>query len=197
MRDKGAIASDINRLIEENTRAIVQLANLVSALLPDQYQRSSGAHGHHTIGKHVRHVIDHYDAFLRAMDEPDDRFCHQVSYEQRDRLEALETQPAMASGRLGALCRSLSRLGADHHEPGVSFSFNYCTDAGISTMNSSIGRELAFLSSHTIHHMAIIGLLAEQQGIQPTTDFGVHPSTLRHWQKEKTGGTVSQGAGVH
>lgn len=49
-----------------------------------------------------------------------------------------------------------------------------------------MARELAFLTSQTIHHMAIIGLLAEQQGIPLAEDFGVHPSTLRHWQREVT-----------
>ena len=49
---------------------------------------------------------------------------------------------------------------------------------------STVRRELQFLLSHTIHHFALIGLLLHQQGIDPGPDFGVAPSTLRHWREQ-------------
>jgi len=44
-----------------------------------------------------------------------------------------------------------------------------------------------FLASHTIHHMAIIGMLAEQAGVEVGAEFGVHPSTLRYLQRQARG----------
>ena len=32
--------------------------------------------------------------------------------------------------------------------------------------------------------MALLGLLAERLGVVLPKDFGVHPSTLRHWDRE-------------
>ena len=52
---------------------------------------------------------------------------------------------------------------------------------------TSVARELVFLASHTIHHMAIIGMLAEQAGVKVSADFGVHPSTLRYLQRQASG----------
>jgi hypothetical protein len=45
---------------------------------------------------------------------------------------------------------------------------------------SSVGRELLFLSSHTVHHWALVAALLRHQGIEPGVEFGVAPSTLDH-----------------
>ena len=54
---------------------------------------------------------------------------------------------------------------------------------------STVYRELQFLVSHTIHHYAIIGTILRSRGFEPGMDFGVAPSTLRHWGK--VGGVAS------
>jgi uncharacterized damage-inducible protein DinB len=181
MRDNtGSKSSGISELIEENIQVLSQLTQLVSRLPPNQYQQSFGLQGQHTMGKHVRHIIDHYEAFLLGLQE---KPPVKVNYEHRQREESLEREPHRVCYRLLTVCRSLEQLRDDHHQSPVRL--DYPTGAITIEMNSSVGRELVFLSSHTIHHMAIIGLLAEQLGIQPARDFGVHPSTLRHWQREE------------
>lgn len=47
---------------------------------------------------------------------------------------------------------------------------------------SSLGRELQFLSSHTLHHYALIKLLLDDTGLDLGPEFGVAPSTLA-WQR--------------
>jgi uncharacterized damage-inducible protein DinB len=179
MWDTHSSASDISELIEESTQALSQLAQFVSGLSPDQYQRSFGLQGQHTTGRHVRHIIDHYDVFLHALD--DESRC-KVNYEHRRRERALERAPDIACRRLLTVCRVLPQLENDDHRRPILL--DYPTGTRTIELDSSIGRELVFLSSHTIHHTTIIGLLAEQLDIRPPKDFGVHPSTLRHWQRE-------------
>lgn len=173
-------SSDISELIEENREALLQLTQTVSRLSPDQYQQSFGLQGQHTMGKHVRHIIDHYEAFLPGLQE---KSPVKVNYEHRHREESLEKDPHRVCHRLLTVCRSLEQLRDHHYQDPVRL--DYPTGIRAIEVSSSVGRELVFLSSHTIHHMAIIGLLAEQLGIQPARDFGVHPSTLRHWQREE------------
>ncbi|UCF67889.1 MAG: DinB family protein [Acidobacteriota bacterium] len=48
---------------------------------------------------------------------------------------------------------------------------------------SSVGRELRFLLSHTVHHFAIIGLMLRMLGGEPPAAFGVAPSTLDYWKE--------------
>ncbi|MFY0992073.1 DinB family protein [Halomonas sp. C05BenzN] len=166
-------------LIEENLLALSQLRSIVGDLAPEHYRQAFGPHGHHTLGKHVRHIIDHYDALLGGLEVGGEV----IDYEHRRRDEVLEQWPHQAAGRLGAIEAALTAL----VERGVPErqGLDYPVGEASLTLETSLGRELAFLTSHTIHHMAIIGLLAEQLGITLPETFGVHPSTLRHWQREQ------------
>jgi hypothetical protein len=47
-------------------------------------------------------------------------------------------------------------------------------------LTSSVGRELQALSSHTIHHFALIAVTLRLHGIQVDPIFGTSPSTLRY-----------------
>ncbi|MGM0984353.1 MAG: DinB family protein [Pseudomonadota bacterium] len=165
------------RLVEENLLTLAQLRSMVADLTPEGYRQAFGEHGRHTLGKHVRHIIDHYDALLDGLD----REAEVIDYEQRRRDEVLEQWPQQAASHLAGIEVRLLSLG---NGPSLNaLSLGYPMDDDTLTLASSLNRELTFLTSHSIHHMAIIALLAEQSGIHLPETFGVHPSTLRHWQQ--------------
>jgi hypothetical protein len=65
------------------------------------------------------------------------------------------------------------------------FSLEGCTHVEEDTScwcRSTVARELQFLLSHTIHHYALIALVLRLQGFTTGEEFGVNPSTLRHWR---------------
>jgi len=164
-------------LVEENLLTLVQLRRLIEALDPERYRQAFGEHGRHTLGKHVRHIIDHYDALLEGLDRGEEV----IDYEQRRRDETLEQWPQQAASHLAGIESRLSTLGSEPASQALTLA--YPMDDERFFLVSSLNRELAFLTSHSIHHMAIIALLAEQSGIHLPASFGVHPSTLRHWQR--------------
>ena len=170
--------SGFNQLVEENRHALLQLADVMAGLSPEHYQRHFGAQGQHATGKHCRHIIDHYEAFLKATEE-----TGRINYEHRQREEVLETDPQAAVERLSSICGGLEKLSETSER--LPLELDHWTGMKTVANPSSIGRELVFLSSHTVHHMAIISLLLEQMGIVPPREFGVNPSTLRHWQRQK------------
>jgi hypothetical protein len=49
-----------------------------------------------------------------------------------------------------------------------------------SFMRSSVSRELQVLSSHTIHHFALIAMTLRAHGVDLDPEFGMAPSTLRY-----------------
>ncbi len=51
--------------------------------------------------------------------------------------------------------------------------------------SSSLRRELHFLLSHTVHHYALIAMILARHGVEVEPDFGVAPSTLRHWARQE------------
>ena len=50
-------------------------------------------------------------------------------------------------------------------------------------LTSSPARELQVLSSHTIHHFALIAMTLTALGVPIDPDFGVAPSTLRYRER--------------
>lgn len=170
------------RLVEESLLTLAQLRGLVAALTPEGYRQAFGEHGRHTLGKHVRHIIDHYDALLDALMDGFERGAEVIDYERRRRDEALEQWPLEAASHLAGIeMRLSSTLGSGPSPDALTLA--YPLDDATLSLASSLDRELAFLTSHSIHHMAIIALLAEQLGVHLPESFGVHPSTLRHWQR--------------
>lgn len=172
-------SSGMAELILENTHPLQQLTDLLRVLSCGQYSAGCNARGQHTIGKHVRHVVDHYSVFLSGVE----RIGSAIDYEQRSREALLEQEPQATADRLSKLCQRLERLGNSGEDHPLQL--DYATHETTVATSSSLGRELAFLASHTIHHMAIIAMLAEQVGIATSEDFGVHPSTLRYRQKQE------------
>ena len=127
------------------------------------------------VGMHLRHVIEHYDALLFPL-EPGS-----VDYDRRPRDRELETQPAVARARLQALkTRLLEGPQAQLASPlqvrglgGLAGDFEFAVD-------SSLGRELAFVASHAIHHFALLLGHCKQQGIPLGAQFGRAPATVAH-----------------
>jgi uncharacterized damage-inducible protein DinB len=48
---------------------------------------------------------------------------------------------------------------------------------------TSLGRELAFVLSHTIHHNALISVMAMLMGVSVPERFGYAPSTIAYLEK--------------
>ncbi|MDN3521740.1 DinB family protein [Halomonas ramblicola] len=167
---------ELAALVDENRQALCQLRDLLAGLSSSAYGRACGTLGRHSIGRHVRHILDHYESLLSAE-------AAVLDYEHRRRDPGLERSPARAIRRLDAIVVALADLVEGAASAHVRL--HYPLGGGdAQALPTSLGRELAFLTSHTIHHMAILGLLAERLGVALPDDFGVHPSTLRHWQRQ-------------
>ena len=129
--------------------------------------RVSGA-----IGEHVRHALDHVAALVAAPAST------VLSYDGRGRGTAIESDPAAAVREIMRLDAALERWSHRRLEEPVAVTAIVSPDGQTVTGWSSLGRELAFVLSHTIHHQAIVALLLEGQGYRLTDDrFGVAPST--------------------
>jgi uncharacterized damage-inducible protein DinB len=148
-----------------------RLMRVILALPDDLYAtrttRSSGA-----IGDHVRHVLDHVAALAG---EP---ASLPLSYDYRTRGTAIEWDPGAALRELMRLDAALERWRTRSLSEPIAVTTVLDDEGRSVTSWSTLGREVAFVLSHTIHHQAMIALLLEGIG-QPTGDarFGVAPST--------------------
>ena len=125
------------------------------------------------VGAHLRHVVEHYEALVQGLP------LGLVDYDGRPRDRALETSPALARTRLLAVRQVLGVWSPDLldrqvkvlGQGGVTGDFDFC-------VASSVGRELAFLASHAVHHFALLADHLQWHGIPVPAHFGKAPGTV-------------------
>lgn len=155
-------------LILSNQSLLEQAISFVASLGEQDYVRSYAEVFSSSIGQHVRHCVEHYEEFIHAV-----RDERELDYEKRPRDASVETNPRKAIHRLETIRNSLGS------------SISGCRaiviwDNALETSaTSSVSRELHFLLSHTVHHFALIGVIASLAGLRVPKGFGVAPSTLK------------------
>ena len=178
----------LQRLVAENLVFLKQLTTLLETVSSADYQRL--IQGRHSLGRHLRHIVDHYQALLAALAiSGSDR----LDYETRAREQRLEQSPEAGLQALARIRQTLEQL--SHEQLTGPLQMAYPCAAGptpddpVLSVSTTAERELVFLTSHTVHHMALIGLLAPHLEMALPDTFGVHPSTLRHWARQSPVGT--------
>jgi hypothetical protein len=152
----------LNSLIDTNIGWLRQALEILDRL--DARSRS-----------HLRHIIEFYRVFLDGVGSS------RVDYDARRRDLRLERSRSAAEGALYSIINALASMPQLRSESAVQVRMEDApASAGDCWLESSVGRELQALSSHTIHHFALIAMCLRQNGIEVDPDFGMAPSTLRY-----------------
>ena len=147
---------------------------VIQQMLNDLEHGFYSRHVHHladaTIGAHTRHIIEMLDCVLKGYE------TGQIDYTNRKRNLQLETDKPLAIGEIERLKTSIRR--EDKPLEVVSESYN---GDGVEMLKSSFLREMAYITEHTIHHMAIIKAgLIELRSAALSDTFGVAYATLKY-----------------
>ncbi|MEO8139304.1 MAG: DinB family protein [Gemmatimonadota bacterium] len=160
--------------VRGNCRFLHQGLELLDRL-PAEVYRNTSRPGWAPVGSQFRHVLDHYRGFLLG------RSSGCIDYDARPRDRRIETDPAEAAGVMASILESLEQIQVHEADHQVTIKMDSGGDSGVPDWSAStIGRELQFLSSHTVHHYALIKVLLEDAGVGTSADFGVAPSSLAH-----------------
>lgn len=160
-------------LIRQNHLLIDQALDLISKVSVTVYKSSCKEVFSSSIGQHMRHCIEHYDELLIAYAEK-----RVIRYHARPRNIDVETCPETAANRLRFIRNQLDRIESENDSLKVS-------EGGISEpTSSSLARELEFLISHTVHHFALIMVIANKFKIDVSEDFGVAFTTLKYRESD-------------
>jgi uncharacterized damage-inducible protein DinB len=168
-------SSPIQTAIASNLVVIGQGVSLLARLDKANYAKRIPLCYNASVGGHMRHIIEHYQAFLRGLDDGE------IDYEKRARDPLVENDPGYATALLEAIGQRLEEVSLSL----ANRTIHYCTETtdGIATLTSVL-RELEFLLSHTIHHYALVAVMVRLQGIETDPEFGVAPSTLKFQQAQ-------------
>ena len=127
------------------------------------------------IGAHIRHNINFIDVII------DGAMSGSINYASRTRDRRIETDRSSASVKLRSLIEALTKIPINAAEPVT------VTSELDPTLHhrSTLGRELEFVISHTVHHYALIRERLEATGLEFDPRFGVAPSTLEYWKSAR------------
>lgn len=125
------------------------------------------------VGAHLRHVVEHYEALVNGLT------LGVVDYDGRPRDRQLEASPTLARQRLLSLREVIGQWTPDMlnrpvqvlGQGGITGDFDFC-------VTSSVGRELAFLASHAVHHFALLVEHLQRHGVPVPAHFGKAPATV-------------------
>ena len=142
--------------------------------LVDSVQAGDDPHAYTAIGPHLRHCIDHLHCLLRGIE------TGLVDYDARDREQVLEIDPARMVRELVTLSAQLEAIEPAAVRRPLRIRQSAAAGCDPVTVDSSLERELVFLSGHTIHHIAIMALLVRGNGIPIPDGLDMAFSTAVH-----------------
>jgi hypothetical protein len=171
---------------------LAQLGSLVESLDPSIYARACPTAMGSTIGRHVRHTLDHFAALLLATDYHADLARSDrpvIDYDHRERDTPIEHDPLTALAAIARLRGHLAQLQDEVLTGCVTVRLMLDADGRTADLPSTFIREVSFAAHHALHHHAIIRMIIEAThpcgrdgslvlpGVQ---HFGVAPATLNH-----------------
>ena len=133
------------------------------------------------LGPHLRHCLDHFVALLEGVE------TGRIDYDARARDAEIERNPEKALALLDAIVARLEALRSESRGRRVDVIQLGGANEAPSIVPSSLERELLFLSSHTVHHLAIMVELARARNWPLPEEFGVAFSTARHRERVAAG----------
>lgn len=157
--------------------ALKQLDELLADLDEHAYRHECDLLPGGSVGGHVRHCIEFYQCLAEGLGSGE------VDYDSRRRDPDIESSPRAARKAL----RKILEVDLPAIET-LSPQMPLRVRESLSTwQSSSLGREWGFAFSHTIHHLALIGVLLRDHGSQVSAEIGVAPSTARHLAAQQRG----------
>ena len=163
-------------LIETNVHWLRQALRLVAGLDDTAYATTPRGLAPHRAGAHLRHVLEFYHCFLEGLE------CSHIDYDARRRHEAIEYSRDAALAGIRSIVHTLETWRDLHQERIIWVRMEDAEHSAVreSFMESSVSRELQALSSHTVHHFALIAITLRMHGVELDSEFGMAPSTLRY-----------------
>lgn len=159
---------------EPLSRLLSELAVVLARLTDEQYVRHPVGSFRSSIGAHVRHCLDHYRALIAAAS------TGELNYDNRERNTAIELDRHAAMVELASLRDRIGMLSTQAISRDVWLTTLLASDGKSVKVASSLGREVSFVISHTVHHNAVLAAMLNELGVESPARLGYAPATIQH-----------------
>lgn len=158
-------------VIEQNLRQLNLLKMILHRVQTEHYLQIKNWPGKPSVGRHVRHILDHYEQLKIALKSK------HLDYRNRSRDISSEINISHAIKWIENLDIWLQGLGISELDMQLTYQF------AEGKTYSSLKRELDFIASHTVHHLALIHVMLEPFDYEWPEEVGVHSSTQEHYKR--------------
>ncbi len=162
-----------SRVVAAADHVLGQCADLIARTNGEMFSSPSRVLPGGSIGKHLRHMMDHFTAAADAA-----ATGLSIDYDHRERNVPMERDPRVA---LEAIARVRARLREAADKPmnaPVTVRVMLTGSGELADLHSSAAREIFFAMHHAVHHQAMMRAIAAEFGMEVDVDFGKAPSTL-------------------
>jgi hypothetical protein len=167
--------ADCSRLVLAAQSLLIDCQQFIQSLPTELFCRPSLLLPGGTIGKHLRHLVDHYAAALVGHET--DRV---VDYDHRERNVPMENDTMCAVEYLTRLIAELADVSPASLDSTLTIRIMTSASGDTMLLASTLGRELAFATHHGVHHQAMMRAIACEHGHSVDCGFGKAPSTLNN-----------------
>lgn len=159
-------------VIKGNLEGLKQAREVVERLTDTAYSHIHSPYMQSSIGQHLRHIIDNYFVLVQGFE------TGHIDYNWRRRGAPVEQSRVTALAELEELHNWLTNLDENDIERKLTLVSEVCLAETQSDFAcSNLHRELIFVASHCIHHIAIISMGMRMQEIDVPEHFGLAPAT--------------------
>jgi hypothetical protein len=124
-----------------------------------------------SIGGHLRHCLEHITCFVMGLEEG------LIDYDLRVRSADLENNRTLFRRALQKTMQDLESIPSDIAENTIQVRQIQNPGDAPKDMGTTVERELVFLSSHLVHHLALVVYICRDEGIEVPSDFALAFST--------------------
>ncbi len=168
----------MKKIIEGSLESLDQMISFIEDLDEHAYLYIAAPWFMSSIGQHLRHSMD---LFL-ALQTFQEGF---IDYDVRRRGCDLEKSRNVGLSELKSVRAWLINL----TESCLTKTIEVKTEVSLSTQNSvaldsSLARELGFTSSHLVHHLALMAVIAKMAGKKIDDSYGLAPATATYMRNE-------------
>jgi len=165
------LVEQFRKVIKGNIEGLDQGVALLTSMTNEQYCMCAKPYINSSIGEHLRHVLDLYYALKTNVD--------MIDYDVRRRGALVESCRMTGLSELEQVKTWLLTLDPDMMNNKVIMSTEVSVvDTLVVQVETSLIRELIFVSMHAIHHYALMDVSAKFCDFDTPKNMGFAPATL-------------------
>jgi len=179
------------RVVAAADHILGQCADLVARTSAEMFGAPSRVLPGGSIGKHLRHIMDHFSAAAEAA-----ATGLSIDYDHRERNVPMEREPRVALEAIAAVRARLAEAARKPMNTPVAVRVMLTGTGEEADLRSSAAREIFFAMHHAVHHQAMMRAIAAEFGMEVDVDFGKAPSTLNYERGSGVGTGRGSGRGA-